>query len=112
MPIAIMLTGFVVSCIGLGYLAEVWRRRWKWPKWLGGVMMFLIGCLWPVILVAYVIYTGNRYIAQHPGEVNDAPPMVLMGVITISPFIFLAGLSLGLLGLFMARRKTSVGGLR
>ena len=75
-------------------------------------MVFLIAGLWPVILVAYVIYTGNRYIAEHPGEVNDAPPMVLMAVISINPFIFLFGLSLGLLGLYFARRKTSSEGLR
>jgi hypothetical protein len=58
-------------------------------------MALLIACLWPLIAFAYVIYTGNRYIAEHPGEVNDAPAMVLMGLISISPFIFLGELITG-----------------
>ena len=99
-----LIAVFVASCIGLGYLAQVCVRRWKSPRWLVGVLAALIGCLWPVITIAYVIYTGNRYIAEHPGEVNDAPAMVLMGVISFSPFIFLSGLSLALLGLYMGRR--------
>jgi hypothetical protein len=107
MPLVIVLTVFVASCIGLGYLAEVWLHRWKWPRWSGGFMAFLIACFWPVIIVAYVIYTGAQYTAEHPGEVNDAPAMVLMGVISISPFIFLGSLSLALLGLYIARRKAS-----
>lgn len=73
-----------------------------------GVLTILIACLWPVIAIAYVIYTGNHYIAEHPGEVNDAPAMVLMGVISFSPFIFLGGLSLALLGLYMGRRIRKV----
>lgn len=107
MPLAILMTFLVASSIGLGYLAEVWVHRWKWPRWSGGFMAFLIACLWPVITMAYVIYTGGRYAAEHPGEVNDAPAMVLMGVISISPFIFLGGLSFALIGLYIARRKTS-----
>ena len=111
MFLATVITVFVASCIGLGYLAEVCVRRRKWPRWFAGVMALLIACLWPVTAFAYVIYTGNRYIAEHAGEVNDAPAMVLMGLISISPFIFLGGLSLALVGLYMGRRKSSSRGL-
>ena len=112
MLLAIVILVFVASCIGLGYLAEVWVRRWKWPRWFGAFMAFLIACLWPLFVVGYVIYTGSRYVAEHPGEVNDAPAMVLMGVISISPFIFSGSLSLALLGLYIARRKSPSRGFR
>ncbi|PWT95211.1 MAG: hypothetical protein C5B55_01570, partial [Blastocatellia bacterium] len=59
------------------------------------------------IAVGFVIYTGNRYAAEHPGEVNDAPAMVLAGMINISRFIFLGALSLALIGVYLARSKYS-----
>jgi hypothetical protein len=98
---------FVTSCGGLGYLAGFcvcWR---KWPRWVGGLMSFGIACLWPALAGGSVIYTGRHYVAEHPGEVNDAPAMVLMGVISISPLIFLVSLALALIGLHIARRGDS-----
>jgi hypothetical protein len=106
---AIASIAFVTSCIGLGYLSGLWVRRHKWPGWVSGLMAFAIACLWPAIAVGFVLYTGNRFAAQHPGEVNDAPAMVLMGVIHISPFIFLFSLSFAVIGLYIARRGGSVG---
>jgi len=101
-PLAIALAIFVTSCVGLGYIAGC-RARGR--KWLIALSSVAIGCLWPVFLIAYVIYTGNRYIAAHPGEVNDAPPMVLMGVIYLSPFIFVIGLALAVTGSLLAKRR-------
>lgn len=110
--LAVAITVFVTSCVGLGYLAGSWIRRRKWPRWVGGLMSLAIACLWPAIIVGSVLYTGRRYAAEHPGEVNDAPAMVLAGVISISPVIFLAGLSLALVGLHVARRGDSSTELR
>jgi len=67
-------------------------------------MSCAVACLWPAIAVGAVIYTGRRYAAEHPGEVNDAPAMVLAGVITVSPIIFMVGLLLALIGSHIARR--------
>lgn len=75
-------------------------------------MAFAIACLWPVIAVGFVIYTGSRYTAQHPDQVNDGPAMVLMGVFHVTPFIFFFALSLALIGLHIARRGDSDGVLR
>src|SRR6185295_1668705 len=108
-PLAIAILIFVLSCCGLGYLSGLWVRRRKWSGWIGGLMAFLIACLWPVIAVGFVIYTGSRYVAQHPGEVNDAPAMVLMGVVSMSPFIFFFALALAIIGLSIARRRVSNG---
>ena len=68
-------------------------------------MSVAIACLWPAITVGYVIYTGRRYVAEHPGEVNDAPAMVLMSVIYVSPIIFLISLLLAHIGSSIADRK-------
>ena len=95
----------VASCIGLGYLAGLWVRRLKWPGWVGGLMAFAVACLWPAIIVGFVLYTGSRHAAHHPDEVNDAPAMVLMGVIQVSPVIFFFGLSFAATGLEIARRR-------
>ena len=103
-PLAIVIIVSVTSCIGLGYLAGFLVRRRGWPGWSEGVIAFAIAGLWPVIAAGSVLYTGSRYVAQHPGEVNDAPAMVLMGVIHVTPFIFFFGLSFVVLGLCIARR--------
>jgi F0F1-type ATP synthase membrane subunit c/vacuolar-type H+-ATPase subunit K len=110
--LAATVTVFVTSCVGLGYLAGFWVRRRNWPVWVGGLMSFAIGCLWPAIAIGSVIYTGRRYVAEHPGEVNDAPAMVLMGVMTVTPFIFAIGLSLALIGSHIARRRSAGEALR
>lgn len=104
-PLAIAIIVFVASCIGLGYLAGFWVRRLKWSGWVSGLMAFAIASLWPAIAVGFVLYTGSRYAAQHPGEVNDAPAMVLMGVLQVSPFIFFFGLSFAATGIEIARRR-------
>lgn len=104
-PLAIAIIVFVTSCIGLGCLSGTLVRRRKWPGWVAGLMVFAIACLWPIIAVGLVIYTGSRYAAQHPGEVNDAPAMVLMGVYQISPFIFFFGLLFAMFGLDIAQRR-------
>jgi hypothetical protein len=106
-PFAIAVIVFVMSCVGLGYLAGFLVRRRGWPGWVLGLMVFAIACIWPVMAVGFVLYTGGRYAAQHPGEVNDAPAMVLMGVIQVSPYIFFFGLSFTVVGLCIARRGDS-----
>ena len=106
-PLAIAILVFVTSCCGLGYFSGLWVRRRNWPGWIGGLMVFLIACLWPVIAVGFVVYTGSRYAAQHPGELNDGPAMVLVGVIQLSPFIFFFALALAVIGLSIARRRVS-----
>lgn len=107
LPVAIAIIVFATSSIGLGYLGGFWVRRRKWPSWFDGLTAFVIASLWPVIAVVCVSYTGSRYAAQHPREVNDAPAMVMMGVIHVSPLIFLFGLSFAVLGLGIARRGYS-----
>ena len=105
--LAVAITIFVTSCVGLGYLAASWVRRHGWPGWLSGIMLFAVACFWPVFIIGYVIYTGNRYIAEHPGEVNDAPGMVLYVVMLYSPVIFLVSLLLAFIGSVIAPRGDS-----
>jgi ABC-type spermidine/putrescine transport system permease subunit II len=112
-PLAIAIIVFVTSCIGLGYLAGFWVRRRSWPGWVSVLMAIAIACLWPAIAVGAVIYTGRRYVVQHPGEVNDAPAMLLVSVIYVGvPFLFSLSLPLALIGSFIARRRGSNGALR
>jgi hypothetical protein len=108
-PIVVAMIVFVTGSIGLGYLGGFWARRRKWPGWFAGLTALVIACLWPVIAVVFVSYTGSRYAAQHPGEVNDAPAMVMTSVLHVSPLIFLFGLSFAVLGLSIARRSGSNG---
>ena len=64
-PLAIALAIFVMSCVGLGYIAGCQARG---RKWLIALSSVAIGCLWPVFLIAYVIYTGNRYTQPTPAK--------------------------------------------
>src|SRR5215213_673810 len=88
---------FVVSCIGLGYLAEFWVRRCGWPRWVSGLMTFAIAFLWPVIVVCYTIYDARRYLDLHPRD--DAPGMVVASVIFVgAPLLFVLSLPLAFVG--------------
>ncbi|HZT61280.1 MAG TPA: hypothetical protein VFA21_21920 [Pyrinomonadaceae bacterium] len=106
-PLAAAIIVLVTSCTGLGYLAGFWTRRRRWPAWAGVLLAFAVACLWPAVAAATVIYNGSRYAAEHPGEVSDVQGMAFMGLIFLIPFLFIIGLSLALVGLFIARRRTS-----
>ena len=109
--LAVAIIVFATSCIGLGYLAGFWVRRRRWPGWISVLMAFAISCLWPVIVVGYVIYTGNLYSAQHPGD--DAPAMLFVSVIcVVVPVLFFLGLPLAVIGSLIARRRGSIETLR
>jgi hypothetical protein len=112
-PLAILIAFFVSTCTGLGYLAGYLVRRLKWP-WLVNVLAALaISCLCPLIVVIAVIYDGGRYAAQHPGEVNDAPAMMLFSVVyVVVPPLFFLGLPLSLIGSLIASRRGSGESLR
>jgi hypothetical protein len=100
------ITIFLTSCVALGYFAERWLRRHDWPGWVSGLMTFGIAVLWPVIVVAYVIYDANRYLVQHPHD--DAPGMVVVSVIYVgAPFLFLCSILPAVVGALIARRRNS-----
>lgn len=95
---------FVASCVGLGYLSQFWVRRRKWPGWIAGLMSFAFALLWPVIVVAYIVFDARRYQALHPHD--DAPGMVVASVIFVgAPFLFVLSLPLILIGVLIARRR-------
>jgi hypothetical protein len=102
---------FVASCIGLGYLAEFWVRRRKWPGLVSVLMSFAIAFVWPVMAVGYTVYDARRYLSMHPHD--DAPGMVVASVIFVgAPLLFILSLPLALIGILIVRRRDSVGVLR
>lgn len=92
---------FVISCVGLAYMAGFWLRRRKCSGWLNVLLSFAIALLWPVIMVVYIIYDARRYSALHPDD--DAPAMVVVSVIFVgAPLLFVIGLLLALTSSYMA----------
>jgi heme/copper-type cytochrome/quinol oxidase subunit 2 len=104
--LATLITIFVTSCIGLGFLAECWIRRHKWRGWVTGLMSVVVALVWPVFVVVYSMYDARQYLLQHPGD--DAPGMFFVSLIYVGvPFLFFFGLPLALCGVAFARRRHS-----
>ena len=97
---AAALTVFVASCVGLGYLAELWVLRHGWPEWVSGIMSAAVARLWPAVLLGYFILDG-------------APALLIAGMATAGTSVLaLLGAPLARAGSFVARRRNSKVGLR
>jgi len=95
---------FLTSCIGLGYLAEFCVRRFKWPGWLLGILVFVFAFFWPIAVVLYVWFDAQRYLRQHPHD--DAPGMVMVAVFdVIAPILFVVSFLPLLTGVAIRRRR-------
>lgn len=91
---------FVTSCVGLGFLAELWVLRHRWPEWASGLMSAAVALLWPAILVGYFTLDG-------------APALLIMSMATVGTAVLaLLGAPLARLGAFIARRRGAKGALR
>ena len=97
---AVAIIVFVASCVSLGFLAELWVLRHKWPEWMSGLMSAAVAFLWPAALLGYFVYDG-------------APPLLVMSMATVGTAILaLLGAPLARLGAFIARRRISKAALR
>jgi hypothetical protein len=104
--LAIAIIVFVTSCVGLGYFAEYFVRRHKWPEWIVGLIVFGVAVLWPAVVLLYTIYDASNYLSQHPND--DAPGMVVYSMISVgAPFLFVASLPLTIMGVVIGRHKNS-----
>ena len=102
---------FVTSCAGLGYLAELWVLRRRWPGWASGLLSAALAFVWPAIVVGYVIHDARRYQSRHP--LDDAPGMLVVSVIVVGvPVLALLGAPLVRLGASLARRDNDSRALR
>lgn len=96
----IAITVFVTSCVGLGFLAELWVLRNRWPEWFSGIMSAAVALLWPALLLGYFILDG-------------APPLLIMSMATAGTAILsLLGAPLARAGASIARRRNSQAALR
>ena len=95
---------FVTSCIGLGYLAEFCVRRFRWPGWVLGILVFVFSFLWSITVVILIWFDGQRYLRQHPHD--DAPGLVMVAVINVvAPILFIVSFLPLLTGVAIRRRK-------
>ena len=102
--LAIAIIVFVTTCVGLGYLADSWIQRRKWPDWVLALAVFIIAFLWPVVVVTYTIYDAQRYLRQHPHD--DAPGMVVVSMVNVgAPFLFVASIPPTVTGAVISRRR-------
>jgi hypothetical protein len=106
--LAVIITVFIGSCFGLGYLAGLSVRRLKWGVLFSSLMSVAIALVWPAIAVWHAINSARVYQFEHPGELNDAPGMVLMSVISVGvPLLFIFSLPLALFGSAFACQRYS-----
>ena len=100
-----LLTLFVSSCVGLGYLAASWVKRGNYSNWATGGLITIIASFWPMITLKYIHYTAQEYVRQHPHEVNDGPAMVWVSMLFVgAPTLFIVSLFLALLGVAILKR--------
>jgi|SRR5215471_2097031 len=102
--LTILIIIFLTSCIGLGYFAELYVRRFRWPGWVVGILIFAFAFLWPVTAVIYVWFDAQRYLRQHPHD--DAPGLVMVSVFDVlAPLLFIASFLPLLTGVAIRQRK-------
>lgn len=95
---------FFASCFGLGYVAEFCVRRFRWPGWILGILVFAFAFLWPITVVIYVWFDAQRHLRQHP--LDDAPGLVMVAVFdVVAPILFVASFLPLLTGVAIRRRK-------
>src|SRR5262245_39379027 len=105
--LAAILTVFVGSCTGLGYLAGWFVRRFALPRWLMVPITILIASIWPAILFADVTYAARQYQPRGPSDPADAPALLVMSAVFVGlPTLFALSVPLAMLGYRLSRRKT------
>jgi hypothetical protein len=97
---------FVVSCLGLAYLSELWARRKKWPPWTGILMSVAIALIWPAVVIIDTGHETKQHRTQYPNEVDDASGFIILGAYFFwVPVLFFLSLVLARVGVFFVRRN-------
>ena len=101
-----VLIVFFGSCIGLAYLAEVWARRTKWPRWTSVLMSVAIALIWPAIAIINTGHDMKQHRLQYPNEVDDASGFIILALYFFwVPVLFFLSLMRARIGVFIVRRN-------
>ena len=102
--LALAVALFIGTCTGLGYLAERWSQRHKWPWYASYLLSTVIALIWPAFMLWVTWYGARHYQRLDASDPGDAPVYVFMGAIFVAPVVFVISLVLAVGGIMLAQR--------
>jgi hypothetical protein len=96
----------VGSCLGMGCLVG---RKLKTPVVIG-VASVGAAIVWPALLIVWAVYEARHYRPYRPTDLADAPGLLVMSALYLSPMLFVISLVSVLVGVVIgikSQRKPS-----
>lgn len=102
--LALILTVYIGSCVGLGYLAGRFARRHDWPCYISKIILIFIALIWPAVIVGTTFCDTSHYQQRYPNDPADSPGYVRMGAVATVPVVFAISVLLTHVGITLSQQ--------
>jgi len=103
--LALILTVYVGSCVGFGYLAGRFARQHNWPCYTRRILTVFIALIWPAVIVCTTFCDTSHYQRRNANDPGDSPGYVRLGAIAAAPVVFIMSVLLTHCGINLSQQR-------